>query len=174
MPIVPMTDSETTLTCLLRVFSIRRDVTSFFRGIWKPLLPAALAVLNVDDSTSAATEGPHVFANLVSIANRLIVCFFREKTAVSMPAIVIAVCQTVFDIGGFDALCNYLFHLLVLPNLIKVLAGDHDSAENEDIYRMEDAVVLVNKYYDHKFWCDMSFHPAHYPPEKVLIIIFSI
>lgn len=160
MPIVPMIYSESSLTCLLRIFAVRRDVTSYFRSIWRPLLPAVLAVMNVDDdANNASTAGPHVFANLMSVAHRLLLCVLRERSARSLPAAVIAVCQTVFDIGGFEALCNYVFNLLVLPNLLKILAGDHESTENEDVYRVDNAVTITNKYFDHLFWCEMA--PNH-------------
>ena len=175
MPLVPMIYAETSLTCLLRIFAVRRDVTSYFRSIWKPLLPAVLAVLNVDDDTNnASTAGPHVFSNLMSVAHRLLLCALRERSARSLPATVVAVCQTVFDIGGFEALCNYLFNLLVLPNLLKILAGDHESTENEEVYRVDDVVTITNKYFDHLFWCEMDSGQSFSPFPSLLWIIWRL
>ena len=172
MPIVPMTHTESSLTCLLRIVAIRRDVTAYFRSTWRPLLPAVVAVLNVDDdSSTASSAGPHVFANLVSVAHRLLLCAFRERSARSLPATMIAVCQTVFDIGGFEALCYYIFNLLVLPNLLKILAGDHESTENEEVYRVDDIFTITNKYYDHSFWCAMAGRGQAFGPFPSLIWI---
>jgi hypothetical protein len=142
-----MVESETVFACLLRVFSIRRDVTSFFRSIWKPLLPAVLAVLNNDQN-----GGSHVFVNIISVTNRLLECIFQEKLSSHFPPIVIGICQHIYEVGGNDALHHYLFNFLIFPNLIKILAGDHNSSENEDYFRLENVNELLNKYYDHTLW----------------------
>lgn len=156
LPTVPDVPSETVLACLLRVYAIRRDVTSYYRTIWKPVLPGVVALLKQHGSVATDHNQhnvkPLVFANIIAIANRLLECTLSEKSIMVFPAIATAVCRAVHEIGGHLAMHSYLFQLLILPNLLKVLAGDHESAENEDIYRVENVEEIVNKYYDSCFW----------------------
>lgn len=156
MPTVPEVPSETVLASLLRVYAIRRDVTSYYRTIWKPILPGVVALLK--HHGEAATDPnyhnskPHVFSNIMAVAHRLLECTLSEKAVLIFPATATAVCRAVNEIGGKLAVHTYLFQLLILPNLLKVLAGDHESAENEDIYRVENVEEIVSKYYDSSFW----------------------
>jgi hypothetical protein len=157
LPVVPETRSETVLTCLLRVYAIRRDVTSYFRTVWRPILPGVVALLKQHgeahrDEQQHHNSKAHSFANIIAVANRLLECTLSEKSILTFPPIATAVCRAVHEIGGQLAMHTYLFQLLILPNLLKVLAGDHESSENEDIYRVDNVEEIVNKYYDCGFW----------------------
>ena len=168
LPTIPGTQAETVLACLLRTYAIRRDVTSYYRSIWKPILPGVVALLKQHGSSSSdhnnnpphnniesqqsQSSKEHMFANTMAVAMRLLECTLNEKSIIIFPHIATAVCRAVHEIGGQLALHTYLFQLLILPNLLKVLAGDHDSTENEDIYRINNIQEIVNKYYDNSFW----------------------
>eukprot|EP01034_Spumella_vulgaris_P021721 gene21721-27774_t len=147
LPVVPSAASETVLTCLLRLYAVRRDVTSYYRTIWKPVIPAIIAVLNVDEF-----KGPHVFGNLLSVANRLLECTLSTRSMIVFPATATAICRAMHEIGGALTMHAYLFNLLILPNLVKVLAGDHESAENECVYPLDKVQAFVDKYFDQSLW----------------------
>ena len=161
LPCVPQVPSETALACLLRLYAVRRDVTVYFRTIWRPVLPSVLALLNANSlakfrvvAANGGGEGVSLLSlnNVLAVANRLLECTLNEKAIVVFPATATAVCRAVYEIGGRPAMYTYFFQLLVLPNLLKVLAGDHESVENEDLYRLGAVDEVVNKYFDTSFW----------------------
>ncbi len=148
LPMIPNVQSETTFACLMRVYSIRRDVTAFFRAIWKPVLPAIATLL---ESTENASN-PVVLENLVALAYRLLEHTFHEKSMTVFPITATAVCRAVYEIGGYTAMITVIYNFLILPNLVKILGGDHDSLENEDVYRVEHASKVINRYFDCSWW----------------------
>lgn len=109
LPTVPEAKSETVLACLLRVYAIRRDVTSYYRTIWRPILPGVVALLKQHseaekDPQSHHNIQAHAFANTIAVANRLLECTLGEKSILTFPPIATAVCRAVHEIGGQLAL----------------------------------------------------------------------
>lgn len=148
LPMIPNVQSETVFACLMRVYSIRRDVTAFFRAVWKPVLPAIATLLQLKESPS----NPVVLENLISLAYRLLENTFHEKSMTVFPITATAVCRAVYEIGGQTAMVALIYNFLILPNLVKILGGDHDSLENEDVYRVETASKVINRYFDCTWW----------------------
>lgn len=75
--------------------------------------------------------------------------------------------RALYEVGDYSTIHSYLLQLLILPNLLKVLAGDHDSLENEDVYRQESIDHMINKYFDSSFWYHTKPH-QHIDDLKVL------
>lgn len=148
LPVVPCVADETVLTCLLRCYAIRRDVTCYFRAIWMPVLPAISTLLG----TFADLSDPLLLSNLLTVAHRLLECTFSDKAMTVFPPIATAVTRAINEIGGQDAMLFMLFNLIIMPNLVKIVGGDHDSVENEDVHRVDAARSIVNKYFDCKLW----------------------
>jgi hypothetical protein len=153
MPVVPQVDLETVLASLLRIYAIRRDVTAYFRAIWRPVLPSTLELLKESDSNDSI-----FFSNVWAVANRFLECTLSDKSMVVFPPIATAICRATHEVGDFEALHYYLLNLLILPNLLKILSGDHESVENEDIYRTENIENICNKYFDNSLWLPIDLY----------------
>ena len=147
MPVVPCVPSETVLTCMLRTYALRRDVTSFFRATWKPILKSIISVVETNE-----VDGSRTFSNLVQTASRLIEATFNDAVMASFPPIATAVCRSLFEIGGNDALHSYIFNLLILPNILKILQGDHESVDNEKLIRLESMGAFSHQYFNIDSW----------------------
>jgi hypothetical protein len=172
MPVMPNIPNETVFTCLLRLYSIRRDVSCFFRMAWQQAIPSIVAITSTidtiasksycdgirrEDYTSAglpegASTSSHSFKNLLAVANRVLECILREDIAQIFPTPARVVCQTLFDVGGIDSLHAYILNFLILPNIIKMLRGDHESIENESVHDKFSVSDLVNQYYNLDHW----------------------
>ena len=98
LPVFPNLAEETLFACVLRVYSIRRDVTSYFRTIWRPALPSVLSVLS-----SKETTGRNPFLNLFTSAFRLLECTFSDQAIMAFPVTATAVCRSLYEIGDFDS-----------------------------------------------------------------------
>jgi len=151
LPVVPSVPSETVLVCLLRMYAVRRDVTSFFRTVWRPILPQVVQVISASVSTQERGS-THTFANLTAVAYRLLEATLQDKVMLHFPPAATAICRAMFEIGGMDALHVYLFNLLVLPNLLKIFSGAHDSADNEGPVRLDSVDELTARYFDIDTW----------------------
>lgn len=175
IPVVPNVPTETVLSCLLRIYSIRRDLTSFLRLGWRHALPAVVAILEPSialekKQLSAIDHVATSFKNLLSVANRLLLCIFRTEIAETFPSSALSICQHIFEVGGNDALHIYLLNYLVLPNLIKILRGDHESIENELVHDKFSCADLINRYYNLDIWWPANgFESAPFNPINALI-----
>lgn len=147
LPVIPAVPSETVLICLLRMYGVRRDVTSFFRTVWRPIIPQVMRVVS-----SHEIDGANTFANLTSVAYRLIEVSLSEKVTMLFPPVATAMCRAMFAIGGMDAMHTYIFNLLILPNLLKIFNGAHDSVESEAPVRFDSMEDYSVKYYDIDAW----------------------
>jgi hypothetical protein len=154
---------------LLRAYGIRRDVTCFFRLIWKPALPALCAVIESNKSPTAppmTSVGPppprhqrpdhlldHVtFGKLIPIATRLIECAFLDESLLLYPAAATAIIRCLGDLCGSEAVFLYLLEFLLMPNLTKLLLGDVESLDNEEPLRYQTLWNHSEKYFDHRNW----------------------
>lgn len=127
LPLTPNVKRETVLTTLLKLYAVRVDVTSFFRHLWIPVFPSILAVISNTETNDSFT-----FKSLVKVAMRLLAHTFSERSIVSFPATATAVSRALFALAGRKALYTYLFDLLILPNLVKILLlADHDNVGGE-------------------------------------------
>jgi hypothetical protein len=148
LPLVPNVQTETPIACLLKLFAIRRDITSFFRAIWKSVLPAAVAVVSTNDITGSST-----FANLVSVAYRILECSLNETVTVKYPNSLKSVIRSLYDKGGYVTVHTYLLNLLLLPNVVKLFSDiDTESIDNERIYRGDDSNDFCDHYFDLNLW----------------------
>lgn len=147
LPVMPSVQQETVLSCVLRTYSTRKDVTSFFRATYQPILRSIYSVVSSNEVTGSRT-----FMNIVTTAERIIETTFLNQVICNFPPSATAVCQSLFQIGGNDALHTYMFNYLILPNIIKVFQGDHESVENEMAIRLDDITSLSNKYYAIDSW----------------------
>eukprot|EP00981_Chlorochromonas_danica_P005099 scaffold1034_cov175-Ochromonas_danica.AAC.25 len=143
---------ESVLTCLLRCYALRRDVTSFFRAVWQPVLPALSALLQPTSLREKQEEMGEVAVNLLAAAHRFIDVSFSTKAFAAFPSTAVTLCRAVQEIGGREAVHYMIFHLLLLPNLIKVVGGDPDSLENEEVIEPSRVRHLVNKHFDISWW----------------------
>jgi hypothetical protein len=161
-PLVPNVNRETVFSCLMRVYSLRRDITGYFRAIWKPLLPSITALftssssLSSDSASSSSSDcdlsNPLLFINLLTLAHRFLTITFHEKSMTVFPVIATAICRAIYEIANEEALLTFLFNYLILPNFIKIVCGDHDSLENEEIHSLENISKVINRYYDQRWW----------------------
>lgn len=123
LPVTPNIQSEKVLTTLLKIYAVRVDVTRFFRELWIPVLPSIVAVI-----TNRERDSSSHLKSLTKVAMRLLCHTFSEKSLISFPPTATAVGKAIFNISGKNGLCTYLFDLLMLPNLIKILSlADYDS-----------------------------------------------
>lgn len=148
MPVVPNVPSETVFACLMRMYAIRRDVTAYFRAVWKPVLSSIASLISNEYDPS----DPLVLINLITLAYRLLECTFHEKSMTVFPTIATAISRAIYEIGGQEAMLSVIFNFLIIPNMVKIFGGDHDSVENEDVYRVDGVVKVINKYFDHSWW----------------------
>ena len=147
LPVVPSVSTETVLTCLLRTYGIRRDVTVFFRACWKPVLHGISVVTG-----SNIIDESRTFNNLIQMASRLLDTTFIDSVMASFPPTATALCRSLFEVGGNDAMHTYLFNFLILPNLIRILLGDHEALENEKPIRLQDVGSYSQRYYNIDQW----------------------
>lgn len=124
LPLSPNVPNESFLTTLLKLYAVRVDVTSFFRKLWMPVLPSIVFLIG-----GSGREEPSKFNTFVKVAMRLLSHTFSEKSIISFPATVAAISRAIYALSGTEGLCVYLFDLLVLPNIIKILSlSDYDIA----------------------------------------------
>jgi hypothetical protein len=147
-PTVPNVNRETVLSCLIRVYSLRRDVTGYFRAIWKPLLPSIASLFTCQEDF----QNPLLASNMVTLVNRLLILTFDEKSMTVFPITATSICHAIHEISGEEMSLTVLFNYFLLPNLIKIICGDHDSLENESIYSMKNISKIINQYYDNRWW----------------------
>lgn len=148
LPMVPNVNRETVFACLMRVYSLRRDVTGYFRAIWRPILPSIAALFTSSDDLS----NPVLFANIITLAHRFLATTYSEKSMTVFPVTATAVSRAIYEIAGQETLLTFTFNFLVLPNLIKIVCGDHDSLENEQYHSLLNISKVINKYYDQRWW----------------------
>jgi hypothetical protein len=156
LPVTPNVSSETLLTTVLKLYAVRVDVTTFFRDLWKPVLPSIVAIISkseVDDST---------LNSLVKVAVRLLSHTFSEKSIIMFPATAVAVSRAIHAISGTEGVCMYLFDLLLLPNLVKVLSMAEYDFKGGDVLKQFHAC-----YSQSTWWPDKSL--SVYSPVNSLI-----
>ena len=156
LPVTPNVSSETLLTTVLKLYAVRVDVTIFFRELWKPVLPSIVAIISkseVDDSS---------LNSLVKVAVRLLSHTFSEKSIIMFPPTAVAVSRAIHAISGTEGVCMYLFDLLVLPNLVKVLSMAEYDFKGGDVLKQFHAC-----YSQSTWWSDKS--PSAYSPVNSLI-----
>lgn len=124
LPVSPNVQNESLLTTLLKIYAIRVDATSFFRKLWSPVFPSIVSLIS-----GPGHREPTKFNSFVKVALRLLTHTFSEKSVIAFPATVAAVSRAIYALSGTEGLCVYLFDLLVLPNVIKILSlSDYDIA----------------------------------------------
>jgi len=162
LPLMPNVPSETVTASLLKLYAIRRDVTSFFRALWKPVFPSAVAVLTKEQICMST------FADLVAVANRILECVLSDSAALIFPATASAICRTFHNIGGDSLMHIYVLDFLILPNMIKIFGNiDPESLENEISYGETEIMETCNKCFDLNTWWPIEgydtvpFNPLH-------------
>ena len=157
---------ETVLTSLLKCYAMRRDVSLFFRMVWRNVIPAITGLVEGDDQDPTSPfpsrlspskdidKGGSVvtFSKLISIASRIIESALLNEVCVIYPATATAMARCFAEVCGKDGIYTYLLNYLLLPNLVKLLLGDHDCAENEEVYKESFLVSLANKYFNYHEW----------------------
>lgn len=167
LPLTPNVPSETVLMSLLKMYALRREVAAFFRAVWKPVFPAVMAVVVSDEIDGTAT-----FSNLFAVATRIISCVLNPKVMAAFPAPATAVCRSLSEISGNETTLHYIFNLLLLPNLLKIIAvGDHESIENERTYQ---ASQKLEEFFDRQYdlngwWPEEGFALSLFDPCNSLV-----
>ena len=148
LPVAPNGVTDTVFTSLIKAYSIRTDVSSYFRTLWRPLLPTFVDVVN------AARKGmPYPFQKTFALAVRILECVFRLDAMVTFPPTACAVCRSLVEMGGQEGLHTFLLYYLVMPNLVKLMVGDEcDSLGNERALRLGNIDEIANKYFDINIW----------------------
>lgn len=169
VPVVPNLRNEPIFTCLLRLYSVRRDVTSFFRLIWRPSLPSIITTLEI--CVDINYHNKHAFKNLLSVAQRILDSTFHENAInLSFPHPIKVIAKEIFAVAGNNALHTFLLNFLILPNLVKILKGDHDSIENEYFYSGENINKMLNLYYNLDLWWPVEgYDKTPFNPVNTLI-----
>jgi hypothetical protein len=170
---------ETVLTSLLKCHSMRRDVSLFYRMVWRPVLPAIAGAIegttqqqqqqqqqkhvlpphgqNTTTTVTATSAAPVcTFSQLISLASRIIECALLDEVCAIFPATATAMARCLAETCGKDGMYTYLLNFLLLPNLVKLLLGDNDCAENEDVYKQPLLNSLANKYFNYHEWWPTS------------------
>lgn len=162
LPLMPNVSSETLTASLLKLYAIRRDVSSFFRSLWKPVFPSASAILS-QERPSMST-----FPDLVAVANRILECVLSDSAALIYPATASAICKTFHNIGGNVLMHIYMLDFLILPNMMKIFGNvDLESIENEISYDENETSEFCNKFFDLNTWWPIEgydtvpFNPLH-------------
>ena len=164
---------ETVLTSILKSYGMRRDVSLFYRMVWRHVLPAiAGAVEGVGASTSGVKQNPPTsnFSKLISLASRIIESAMLDDVSVIFPATATAVTRCLAETCGKDGMYTYLLNYLILPNLVKLLLGDNDCAENEDVYKQPLLSSLTNKYFNyHEWWPSSTSFVENKTSRKIVV-----
>lgn len=161
-PMPLMTVHNTLLSCALKAYSVRRDVSSYFRATWKPVIPALVSILepvtpmSISESQAKIREAEQdrivSVSNISSIAFKLIEVLMLDENMVLFPVSATAMCRTMYELCGLDGVHSYILYFLILPNLVKLLLGHHDSADNEDVIRYNPSGVHLDAYFDKSVW----------------------
>lgn len=156
-PIPVDAQNNSLLACVLKGYSIRRDVSTYFRAAWKPVLPALVSLLEPEVTPGGQMRSPDGdrtinVQNIVGVAFRLIESLMVDETVVLFPAPATAVCRALLELCGLDGVHTYLLYYLFIPNLVRLLLGEHDSADCEEMFRFQPNVDAVGCYYDYGLW----------------------
>lgn len=137
----------------LRSYGIRRDVSNFFRIVWRHNIPAIAALTEPTKSTTKDHQyyGPSM-SDLLQLAGRIIESVFLDEVMMIFPATATAIARCFADVCGRDGTYTYLLDFLILPNIVKLILGDNDSADNEDVFSRDNLLDLSTKYYDLRNW----------------------
>jgi len=151
---------ETVLTSLLKSYGMRRDVSLFYRMVWRQVLPAIAGAVESSVGLSSAQSSDTIptstFSKLISLASRIIESAMLDDVSVIFPATATAMARCIAETCGKDGMYTYLLNYLLLPNLVKLLLGDNDCAENEDVYKQSLLSSLANKYFNYHEWWPTS------------------
>lgn len=163
LPLTPNVHSETLLTTLLKLYAIRVDVTLFFKRLWTPVLPSIISTISmpVVDCSSA-------FKSLIKVATRLLSHTFSEKSMVLLPVTATAVSQALYALIGIEGLRTYLFDLLILPNLVKILSLADDDCAGADVLRQ------CNACYDRSNWWPEHKNEVYNPVRSLVWIVWRL
>ena len=164
LPVTPNVKSETFLTTILKLYAVRVDVTAFFRNLWSPVLPSVVAIVNnLNDNVERGVSCN--LKNIVKVAMRLLSHTFSEKSITSFPSPAVAVCRAIYTLCGNTGVYIYLFDLLVLPNLVKILSlSEYDNVGSS-------VMKQFHTYYTQKSWWFDSNRCTEYNPVSSLIWI---
>lgn len=163
LPLTPNVYSETLLTTLLKLYAIRVDVTLFFKRLWIPVLPSIISTISmpVVDCSSA-------FKSLIKVATRLLFHTFSEKSMVLLPVTATAVSQALYASIGIEGLRTYLFDLLILPNLVKILSLADDDCAGADVLHQ------CNACYDRSNWWPEHKNEVYNPVRSLVWIVWRL
>ena len=162
LPVIPNVQSETFLTTILKLYAVRVDVTAFFRSLWSPVLPSVVAIIN--NTTENVEDGVSFdLKSIVKVAMRLLSHTFSEKSIISFPSPAVAVCRALYTLCGNTGVYIYLFDLLVLPNLVKILSlSEYDNVGSN-------VMKQFHSYYTQKSWWFDSNYGSECNPVSSLI-----
>ena len=163
LPLTPNISSETLLTTLLKLYAIRVDVTLFFKRLWTPVLPSIISTISmpVVDCSSA-------FKSLIKVATRLLSHTFSETSMVLLPVTATAVSQALYALIGIEGLRTYLFDLLILPNLVKILSLADDDCAGADVLHQ------CNACYDRSNWWPEHKNEVFNPVRSLVWIVWRL
>lgn len=163
LPLTPNNSWETFLTTLLKFYAIRVDVTLFFKELWSPVLPSIMSTLRMptEDCSSA-------FKSLIKVATRLLSHTFSEKSMIVLPATATAVSQALYAVIGIEGLHIYLFDLLILPNLVKILSLADDDFAGGDVLQQSNAC------YDRSTWWPENYHGVYNPVRSLVWMVWRL
>jgi hypothetical protein len=163
LPLTPNNSWETLLTTLLKFYAIRVDVTLFFKELWSPVLPSIVSTIRmpIEDCSSA-------FKSLIKVATRLLSHTFSEKSMIMLPATATAVSQALYAVIGIEGLHIYLFDLLILPNLVKILSLADDDFAGGDVLQQSNAC------YDRSTWWPENSNGVYNPVRSLLWMVWRL
>ena len=117
-----MVANDTTLGAILKCYAIRRDITAYFRLIWRPVFPSVLVLAAKGDiknravggdegggyhpeatigtSADTAVDSAVVLADTFAIATRILELTLKTSVISSFPPGATSVCRALFQIGG--------------------------------------------------------------------------
>ena len=163
LPLTPNNSWETLLTTLLKFYAIRVDVTLFFKELWSPVLPSIISTIRmpIEDCSSA-------FKSLIKVATRLLSHTFSEKSMIILPATATAVSQALYAVIGIEGLHIYLFDLLILPNIVKILSLADDDFAGGDVLQQSNAC------YDRLSWWPENSHGVYNPVRSLVWMVWRL
>ena len=156
LPTKPSCRTETIFTTLLKLYSLRVDVVLFFRDLWKSVLPSIVAYIKMPQSSplhntseynrqvpNKTSPNLEKFKILIKIIMRLLLHTFSEKSLILWPATATSIARGLNLLCGSEGMTTMLLHLMIIPNLVKILStsiAHYDSVGDlrmsvEDHYR---------------------------------------
>ena len=138
---------DTVFSHVLKAYSLRSEVSSYFQAACKPVIPELAALVR----ESVAGRGVSM-SDLQKTLRRLLESIFTAEKLINFPPAAAAICRAIHTHAGNQGLDIYFLNYLLLPNLIKLMVGDLLSCENERCLDDEEVRSIVSKYWDLDVW----------------------